>query len=793
VAIESRSERGRFLALLGELAESLVEPLQLLLIAVGVLSLVFGEARDAIAIFAIIALVAAVEAISEERAKRALRALRELSAPTATVRRDGSVRSIPPQELVIGDVLVIEAGVKIAADARVVESDGLVTNESALTGEAMPVAKGPEPVEPGAALSERSSMVYAGTVAVAGACEAVVVALGDDTEMGRVGLLVAEAKEPPTPLQRAMSELARAALAVAVAASVLVPLVGVLRGQPVREMLLDGLTLAFATIPEELPILVTVLVAVGGLRLAQHGVLLRRLRSAEAVGGVTVLLTDKTGTLTENRLALDLVDGDRGRVLEIAVAAHGAAAAQDPLDRALVEAGGAHRAGRTPRRYPFDPVRKRESTVWAAGDEAWIAVKGAPDAVLGACEMPEEERSAVRRRVVRLATEGLRVLAVAERHAATVPVGADEVERDLQFVGLAAFRDPLRPGVADAVSALARAGVRTIVVSGDHPLTVAAVAREAGLRFSDVLVGGAALAALGDDELAARLEGEAVIALATPEDKLRLVRVLQARDESVAVTGDGLNDAPALAAANVGVAMGSRGTDLAREAADLVLSDDAYPTLVTAVAGGRGLAAQLRRAVAFYLGAKVALVTVIAVPLALGLAAPFRPVHIVLLELFMDLGASVAFVSEPPAPGAMSRAPRDPAGRFLDRTELGAISLTSAALTAAVLPAFLLVRADAGVETAGAAAVAGWLVAHAAIAWSLRARPGLSWRRNVAFPAWALIAAATAIVFALTPAATALGITALSVGHVVVTAAASAAGVGLAVAGRRALSLPERL
>ena len=786
-------ERGRGALLLEELAESLVEPLQLLLIAVGVLSAVFGDVRDAIAIFAIIGLVAAVEATSEVRAARALRALRDLSAPTARVRREGAVRSVAPDALVVGDLLVVAAGDVVAADARVVESDGLAVDESALTGEPVTAAKGPEPVPAGAALADRSSMVYAGTAAVAGSGAALVVAVGPDTEVGRLGRLVAEAKERPTPLQRAMAELARAALVIAVAASVLVPLVGVLRGQPVREMLLDGLTLAFATIPEELPILVTVLVAVGGLRLAKRGVLLRKLRAAESVGAVTVLLTDKTGTLTENRLALERVDGDRGRVLSAAVAAHGDARAEDPLDRALVDAGGGGGAVRALRRFPFDPARRRESAVWRDGGALSVAVKGAPEAVLEACAIADAERAAVLARVAQLTHDGLRVVAVAEREAREVPRDAAEAERGLELLGLAAFRDPLRAGVGDAVSALRRAGVRTIVVSGDHPDTVAAVARDAGLEPAAVLHGGAALDALDDDALAARLAGEAVIARASPEDKLRLVRLLQGRGEAVAVTGDGVNDAPALAAANVGIAMGARGTALAREAADLVLTDDAYPTIVPAIAGGRALAAQLRRAVAFYLGAKVALVAVIAAALGSGLPAPFRPVHIVLLELFMDLGASVAFVSEPSAPGTMARAPRDPARRFLDPPQVAAIGLTAAALTAAVLSAFLLARAEAGQVAAVAAAFAAWLVAHAAIAWTLRTRPRLAWRRNVAFPAWALTAGLTAVVFALTPAGAVVGLEPLSGPAAATTAVAAVFGVALAAAGRRALSLPQRL
>jgi P-type Ca2+ transporter type 2C len=538
---------------------------------------------------------------------------------------------------------------------------------------------------------------------------------------------------------------------------------------------------------------VTALVALGGLRLAQHGVLLRRLRAAEAVGAMTALLADKTGTLTENRLEIEHVDGDREHVLTVAAAAHGAAPAQDPVDRALAEAAGERPAGERPARHPFDPVRRRESAVWREADGAWVAVKGAPEAVLEACAMSAAERASVLARVAQLANEGLRVIAVAERHVTAVPRDASDAEDELAWVGLAAFRDPLRPGVGDAVAELARAGVRTIVVSGDHPETVIATARQAGVHAAEVMHGGAPLDALDDDDLAERLRGEAAIARATPEDKLRLVRVLQDRGEAVAVTGDGVNDAPALAAANVGIAMGARGTDLAREASDLVLVDDAYPTIVAAVEGGRGLASQLRRAVAFYLGAKIALVVVIAVPLLLGLPAPFHPVHIVILELFMDIGASIAFVSEPSAPDAMKQPPRDPARRFLDDTQLSAIALTAGAMTAAVLPTFLIVHAQWGTDMAVAAAVAGWLVAKVAVAWGLRARPGLPLRRNVAFPGWALIAAASAAVLSLTQVGATLGVDPLTVGAAGITVGVAAAGVALAAAGRVAVSLSRRL
>ena len=787
--------RRRGAAFVGELVESLTEPLQLLLIAVGVLSAVFGEVGDAIAIFVIIGLVASVEALSEARARQALNALRTMTAPTARVRRDGSVVTVPAAEVVVGDVVVVEAGDVLTGDSRVFEAAGLASDESALTGEPVSAAKGAEAVEADAALAERSSMLFAGTAIVAGTGSAVVVAIGDDTELGRLGKLTAAAKEPPTPLQRATSELARAALVVAVAASVIVPLIGILRGQPAEEALLTGLTLAFATIPEELPILVTALVAVGGLRLARSNVLLRRTRAAEAVGGVTVVLTDKTGTLTENRLRLERVVGDRARLLATARTAHGTDESRDPLDVAFAAAGDGQAAtsGAPVVRFPFDPVRKRESAAWRDGDAVHVSVKGAPEQILGACRLTTAQRQEALNGARDLARAGLRVIGVAERRMATVPEHADDAERELDYVGLAGFVDPLRPGVPAALRTLAGAGIRTLVVTGDHPSTASAIAREAGLRDPDVLLGGAELDALSDAQVTQHLDRELVVARATPADKLRLVRLLQAHGDSVAVTGDGVNDAPALSAADVGIAMGKRGTELAREAADLVLTDDAYPTVVAAVQGGRGLSSQLRRAIAFYLGAKLALVASIAVPLLFGLPSPFAPVHIVLLELFMDLGASVAFVSEPTAPSVMQRPPRNPAAPFLDRSELLAIALTGLALTVATLVAYLLVRPLSGTAAASAAAIAGWLSAHAAIAWTLRLRPRLPLRANPAFPAWTLTATATGLLVALTPLGNALGVDQLDLTGLAITAATATAGTLLALAGGRVLALSRRL
>src|SRR6266542_3476776 len=786
-------EEGHRESLPEALLESLREPLQLLLIVVGVLSAIWGELRDAIAIFAIIAAVAGVETASEWRARKALDALRSLTAPRARALRDGQLLEIPARELVPGDVVALEAGDVVPADCRIIDASGLGVDESALTGEPQAAPKGAGPVASDAPLAARSSMVFSGTAVVDGEGTAVVVATGAASELGRLGRLVAEEQAPVTPLQQSMGELARVILVVAIAASVLVPLVGVLRGQPLRPMVLAGLTLAFATIPEELPILVTVLLAVGGRRLAQRGALLRRLRAGETLGALTVVVTDKTGTLTENRLRLAHLNGAPREVLEVAVGcqslrSRGGELVGDPLEVALAQAAsqqGVGVEGAPVATFPFDPDRKRMSRLWQAPDGLEVLAKGAPEAILAACRLGGAEQGRIRAEVDRLADKGLRVIAFARGRPDAAPRTAEQAERELGFVGLAAFDDPLREGVPEAVKTLRGAGVATIVVTGDHPRTAAAAGR-AGLDGTQVLLGGSPLGLLDEQTLGERLRDGAVVARATPADKLRIVRVLQARGELVGVTGDGINDAPALAAANVGVAMGKRGTDLAREAADLVLTDDAYPTIAAAVAGGRTIASQLRRAVAFYLGAKLALVASVAVPLALGLPAPFRPVHIVLLELFMDLGASVAFVSEPAAPGAMRRPPRDPAARFLDRVEVSAILTAALALFAGVATSYFVVRGADGTAAAMTAAVAAWLVGHTVVAWALRARPGLPLRANPAFPAWALAAATTGVVLAGSPAGRLVGLEALAlpawgvvVGSVAAMAVIAALGRGL--------------
>ena len=776
---------------LREFAESFTEPLQLLLVAVAVLSFMFGEHGDGFAILGVILLSAAVETTSEMRAARAIAALEGLSAAQARVWRAGAAVVVPAAEVVPGDVLLLEAGDVAAADARLLDAHGLRVDESALTGEAVSASKSRTTLGLATDLAERANMVYSGTAVVDGQARAVVVATGPRTELGRLGAAVAAQVEPPTGLQRAMTELARLVLVLALVVSVGVPLLGVLLGQPVKDMLLTGLTLAFATVPEELPILVTVLLAVGGLQLARRGALLRRLAVGEALGAVTFLLTDKTGTLTENRMRLVDVHGGRDRVLTIAAAAQGAGTGSaDPMDAAVAAAAIAAGIRLDPSDilagWPFDSDRKRVTRLWRTDDRTWAAVAGAPEAVL-AVASSEQGLARWRRLTEETAAAGLRAIAVAWRDAPDLAATAGEdlaaadVETGLTIAGLLVFDDPVRADVPAAVAELRAAGVATIVVTGDHPLIGRVVATQAGLPAGATLRGGSPLAELDDEALLAQLRDGTVVGRATPRDKLRLVSLLQARGEVVAVTGDGVNDAPALAAANAGIAMGARGTDLARQAAGLILTDDSYATVARAIEKGRSITSQLRRAVSFYLGAKVALVAAVLASLITGHPSPFAPVQIVLLELFMDIGASIAFVSEPEAPAAMTRPPRPPQARFVDAPFLRALAASAVTLTVAVAPTYLLLTSSgAPLEQARAAAVFAWLAGHGLIAWSLRARPGLPWRANPAFPIWAFTAVAVAVAVAVTPVAALLRLHPLAPTQLATTAAVTCGAVLLA-------------
>jgi Ca2+-transporting ATPase len=695
-------------------------------------------------IFVVILTLVGAEVLNERRAKTAIAALSKLAGPTTSVRRDGRYIEIQAEYIVPGDVILLGAGRKVSADARLMEAYGLATDESALTGESIPVEKGADGVLPEATpLAERLNLVFAGTTVVRGRGTAVVVATGMQTELGRTAKLARGVEVQRTPLQRLMRDLSKSLAWLALALSALVPLLGwMLSHQPLRQMILTGLALAFSVIPEELPIIITMVLALGGYRLSKKNAIVKHLQAVETLGAVTVIATDKTGTLTENRMEVRALYPEefKPKILEIGVLCNDAAAdgGGDPLDVALLQAAttngisaaslhGYHLQSE----FTFDNVRKRMSVVYEHGAELWVGVKGAPEAVIeqsssrwtGSTSRPlaQADREDILAHAGQMAGEGMRVLAFAEDRRRLAPSSENEAESGLMFVGLAGLADPPRPEVRKAIASCEDAGIRPIMITGDHPLTARAIANQIGLRGTDMVLTGQDLDAMSGESLNAALNECSVFARTTPQHKLRIVRALHEQGEIVAVTGDGVNDAPALAAADIGVAMGETGTDVARESADMVLADDNFATIIRAVEEGRISYENLKKGLRYYLACKVALVLATLIPVLLHLPVPFAPIQIILMELFMDLAASATFVAEPAEQGLMKRPPRNPKTKLMDLPMLMTIFSSAAGLSAAVLVSYLATwYGTHDLTKAQTMAFATWLLGHIFLALNLR-------------------------------------------------------------------------
>ncbi len=767
----NRLTQPRAITFWGVFKEEFTEPMILLLLVVGLVYSFWGERRDAITIFIIIATLVFVEIGTEYRAKKSVAALKKLTPPTVPVMRGGRYTMVPTEDVVKGDILVLELGEKVPADARIVESFGLEVDESPLTGEATPVDKEDVLVSEETSLADRKNMVFAGTTVTRGKGTAVVTATAMDTELGRITGLVIEAKEPKTPLQLAMKQLAGMLVWVAVTFSVLVPFIGWLQGKDPRQMVLTGLSMSFATIPEELPIVVTMVLGVGAYAMARRNVLVRRLRAAETLGGVTVIATDKTGTITANRLTLSMVATDGNArpfsvtgaketelsLLKMAVLSSGLRNMRangfigDPVELAMLRAG--EQAGISPsgldgdyllkKEFSFDNQRKIMSVTYQTKSGGVVFVKGAPEAVLerssrvlhDGVEAPKTEKDEqnIRSQADNMAAEALRLIAVAYKKVPdAASISQPEAESGLVFAGIMGLADPPRPGVKEALEEISAAGVRTIVVSGDHPLTVEKVAAQAGIVSGGKAITGPELSRMDDRELRQRLSTTALFARTTADQKLRIVSQLRQMGEVVAVTGDGINDAPALKSADIGIAMGETGTEVARETADMVLRDDSFISIVAGVREGRKIFDNLKKGISYYLCVKVALVLSFVTALALSLQFPFAPIQIILLELFMDLAASATFVVEPVEPHIMSRPPRSPRERFVNREMLQTIAIGSVCLAGAVMVNYLIAWYSGwGLVPAQTLAFATWLIGHIFLAFNMRSQREPLWKIGV--------------------------------------------------------------
>jgi Ca2+-transporting ATPase len=688
--------RSPWLMLLGQFTDFMI----LVLLAAAVVAGLLGEAADSLAIVVIVVLNAVIGFAQEYRAERTMAALRKLGAPRARVLREGRACDIAARDLVPGDLVLLEAGNVVPADLRLVEAARLKVQEAALTGESVPVDKQVRSVEGAeAALGDRTNMAYKGTVVTYGRGRGVVTATGMATELGRIATLIQSATEGQTPLQRRLAHFGRRLAIAALGICAIVFVAGMLRGEPLVLMFLTSVSLAVAAIPEALPAVVTVALALGAGKMAQRNALVRRLPAVESLGSVTFICSDKTGTLTQNRMRVEAMwcggahagpsdrvpDAGPWRQLMRALAlcndaeeGSGGELQGDPTETALYAAArdrGFRKAevvAAMPRvmELPFDSDRRRMTTVHRDGEGHLALTKGAPETVVPRCarmagaqgEAAIDTAKALAQ-AERMAAAGLRVLAVASRRWEGLPTGeaVDDVEADLTLLGLVGLIDPPRDEAAAAVAECATAGITPVMITGDHPVTARAIAGELGiLREGGTVIDGVELARLSGDELRERAATATVYARVNPEQKIRIVEALQARGEIVAMTGDGVNDAPALNRADVGVSMGRSGTDVAREASHLVLLDDDFATIVSAVREGRRIYDNIRKFIRYAMTGNLGEIWTIFLAPFLGLPIPLLPIHILWVNLVTDGLPGLALAVEPAERGLMRRPPRSP-------------------------------------------------------------------------------------------------------------------------------------
>lgn len=689
----------------------------LLLLAASLIALAFGEIPEAIAISVALVVDAAIGYVTEMRALRSMEALRRLEETTARVRRGGQEQEIPATALVPGDVVLLRAGQVVPVDVRLVEVGDLQVDESALTGESVPVTKTTDPSDEEASLADRTSSAFKGTAVTRGWAVAVTVGTGMETEIGHISELVEGAEGESTPLERRLDALGKRLLWIVFAMAALVAVAGILQDRDLLLVVETAIVLGVAAVPEGLPIVTSLALARGVRRMAHHNALVKRLSAVETLGSAGIIMTDKTGTLTEGRMqvsrllaegseARDLAEDDGAsqqrseldddllrRLLETAVLCTDAdlqEATGDPMELALLRLGAAAGVDRDRlveqrpqvRLVPFSRDTNMMATIHEDGDERYVAVKGAPEVVLeasvrqagpdGAFPLEDEDRDSWSERNHGLAADGLRVLAVAARQG-TGP--DDDPYHELTLLGLVGLFDPPRQAAIEALEDCCRAGIRVIMVTGDQPPTAQAIARQVGIVAEDDADAEAFLGAdlqdpdeLDEDEQAA-LRRIAVFARVSPEDKLDLIALHQGGGAVVGMTGDGVNDAPALQQADIGIAMGERGTEVAREASDIVLLDDAFDTIVRAVRYGRAVFANIRKFVVYLLSGNLAEILAVTAATLAGLPLPLLPLQILYINFVSDIFPALALGLGPPQDDVMEHPPRDPAEPIVRRRD----------------------------------------------------------------------------------------------------------------------------
>jgi Ca2+-transporting ATPase len=758
------------------LLDVVAEPMFLLLTACGAIYLMLGDRNEALMLLGFVGIIIGITFFQRQRTERSLTALRDLSCPRAMVIREGKQQRVAGRELVVGDLVLLAEGDRVPADIDLISTSNLSADESMLTGESVPVMKQATSTAQG----EAEHRVYSGTLITQGTASGVVMATGIDSALGRIGASLAAIDSELTPIQRETRGVIKGvAIGGMSLAGALALAHWVLRGDGLQG-LLAGLTLAMAIPPEELPVILTLFLVLGAWRLAREQVLARSIPAIELLGATTVLCVDKTGTLTLNRMDVAYLWSEQSGydcripaapplqeelhgLLEYAVlASH--RQAFDPMESAITHAGARllvntehlHTDWTLIDDYPLSRQMLAMSRVWQSPDlsEYLVAAKGAPEAIIDLCHLPQERAASIAAQVEALAAQGLRVIGVAR---AIFPVSAlpdNQHVFEFGFLGLVALHDPVRTEVPRAVAACHAAGIRVVMITGDHPATALAIARDAGIGGGATnMLSGAELSGMNDAALQARLEDTEIFCRFAPEQKLRLVQAFRARGDIVAMTGDGVNDAPALKAASIGVAMGARGTDVAREAAALVLLKDDFSSLLLAVRHGRRLFANLRKAIAFVVAVHVPIVGLSIVPVLLGWPMLLMPVHIIFLQLIIDPACSIVFEAEPIEEYAMLSAPRRTNMHLFDSEILLRGLLQGGGLLLMLIGFYLQVRASSqSDDLARTATFVALVLSNLALIYTNRTWARPSWTRrgaaNLSF-AWISLAAVLPLLLVL--------------------------------------------
>lgn len=736
-----------------------------ILIAAGVISGLLGESIDAVAILAIVVLNAVIGYYQEFKAERSIAALRTMTAPRAAVVRDGQIVDIPAVGVVVGDVLSLQAGDMVAADARLMSSASFACIESALTGESSAASKRPEVLDsPDVPLGDRANMAFMGTSVTAGTARAVVVAAGMGTELGRIATLIDEAgRDERTPLEQKLEAFGRILIWVTLGIVALLFGFGLLRSTPLLELFMTSVSLAVAAVPEGLPAMVTIALALGVLRMSRRNALIRKLPAVETLGSTTVICTDKTGTLTVGEMSMRalVVDGtpftvsgngygpdggvlfngkpteEKHRIplLALAEILLGCNNAQrkevngtwtilgDPTEGAML-AGGTKAGGdreliekEKPKvqEFPFDSDRKRSSVIRTMPDGSHrVFVNGAPGVIIERCTsiysasavrpITDQDREWIHGQTSAMAQQALRVIASAYRDVAgTVAEGTagDDVEKELVFVGLSGMYDPPRPEAMAAVATCRAAGVSVVMITGDHPETAIAIAKEIGIAAKDdVAVTGAELQRMSDDELKGRVGAITIYARVTAEHKLRIVRAWKANNAVVAMTGDGVNDAPAIKGADIGIAMGRSGTEVTKQASDMIITDDNFATIVAAIEEGRGIYNNIRRTLQYLLAGNAGELLLMTVCVVIGLPAPLLPIHLLWINLVTDGLPALCLATNPIDPDVMKRSPRDRSDSITDGAFLRMMLFTGLLTAAVSFSVYCFMLRSGSLETA---------------------------------------------------------------------------------------------